>query len=261
MHAADRLVAADAVPEARDHLVEDQQRARRVAQRAQALRGSPGAGSRPGELCATGSTMIAAISLARARSSAARDVVEVVEAADERRVDRGLEHPRRVRVAPPDALGAAQDVAEHVVVEAVVAALELDDLLAAGDAAGEPDRVVASPPSRCCRRRPARPTARARRSCARARPRPRSRRRRTARSRAIAARDARGHGRVRVAEEDRAVRRVVVDVAAAVEVPQVRARAAREAEPRLAAPAAGVHAAGDHLGGRRRAAAPDAFIA
>jgi hypothetical protein len=53
---------------------------------------------------------------------------------------------------------------------------------------------------------------------------------------------------VRVAEEDRAVRGVVVDVPAPVEVLDVGALAAADAEARLAAPAARVHAAGDHLG-------------
>ena len=53
-------------------------------------------------MCANGSTMIAATSLAVPLERRPH-VVEVVEPADERGVDRRLEHPRRVRVAPPDA--------------------------------------------------------------------------------------------------------------------------------------------------------------
>ena len=58
-------------------------------------------------------------------------VVEVVVAADERGVDRRVEHARRVRVAPARRPPAAEHVAQHVVVKAVVTALELDDQLRA----------------------------------------------------------------------------------------------------------------------------------
>ena len=174
-------------------------------------------------------------------------VVEVVVAAHERRVDRRLEHPRGVRVAPADALGAAEHVAEHVVVEAVVAALELDQLLAAGHAAGRADRVVrglragVADDGLLDRRHVVDELAR---------------QRDLGLGHADAEQDglldrtrhARGHGRVRVPEEDRTVGGVVVDEAVPVEVLQVCARAAAEAEPRLAPPAARVDPARNHLG-------------
>src|SRR5215217_3423061 len=43
----------------------------------------------------------------------ALDVLEVVEAAHDRRLHGGFEHPRRARIRPPDPLGRREDVHEH----------------------------------------------------------------------------------------------------------------------------------------------------
>ena len=69
-HAADRLIATDAVAEPGDDLVEDQHDAARVAQPRRPSR-NPGRGSRPPKLCGIGSRMIAATS-SRCRASVAR---------------------------------------------------------------------------------------------------------------------------------------------------------------------------------------------
>jgi len=245
-HAGHGLIAPDVVPEAGDHLVEDQQRAGAVAEVAQA-----GEEARLGEQ----SRRVVRDRLDQDRGDLAvvalerhADVLEVVEAADDRRVDRGLEHPLGVRVTRPDARGSAERVPEDVVVEAVVTALELDDLLASRDTAGEADGV-----ERGLR------AAVAHDDLLRGGHVPDDRlgqrdlglRHTDAEQHRVAHRrgDALDHRRMGVAEQDRAVRGVVVDVAAAVEVLDVRTLAAADAEPRLAAPAARVHAAGDHLGG------------
>jgi hypothetical protein len=200
-------------------------------------------------------------------------VVEVVEAAHLGRVDRRLEHAGRPRVAAPHAIRRGQPVAQDVVVEAVVTALELDDLLPPGDAAGQADRVV----------------GRLRTAVADndllgaqdvlddlARERDLGLRDADAEQHALLDRrgDPPGHRGVRVPEEDRAVGGVVVDVAAALEVPQVRAGAAGEAQPRVAAAAAGVHTTGNdlarlleqvgrrgrQLGGRHTGSSPNGII-
>jgi hypothetical protein len=133
-------------------------------------------------------------------------------------------------------------------VEAVVTALELDDLLAPGDPAREPDRVI-----RGLRAAVADDDLLGGRDVAHDRAGECDLR--------LGDADAEQHGvahgaahavddrRVRVAEEDRAIRGVVVDVAAAVEVLDVCALAAPDADARLTASPAGIDPAGDHRGG------------
>jgi hypothetical protein len=154
-----------------------------------------------------------------------------------------------VRVAAPDHLRCAEDVAQHVVVEAVVGALELHDLLAARDAAGEPEGVER-------RLRPA--VADDGLLGARHVLRDLACELHLALRHAGPEQDLLTHGLchalrhvgMRVPEQDRAVRGVVVDVAAALEIPQVGARAAAEAELGLALAPARVHAAGDDVRSR-----------
>ena len=89
-------------------------------------------------LCGIGSRMIAATSWSvSARSTSS----SVVEPADDRRVEDLGEDPLRERILAADALGGRDHVHRHRVVPAVVAALELDDVPAAGDRAREPERV------------------------------------------------------------------------------------------------------------------------
>jgi hypothetical protein len=71
----------------------------------------------------------------------ALDLVGVVEPADDRRVEDLGEDPLRERVLAADALGGRDHVHRDRVVPAVVAALELDHVAAAGDRAREPERV------------------------------------------------------------------------------------------------------------------------
>ena len=89
-------------------------------------------------LCGIGSRMIAATSWSVER---ALDLVGVVEAADDRRVDDLGEDPLRERVLLADVLGQRDHVHRDRVVPAVVAALELDDVPAAGRGAGDAQRV------------------------------------------------------------------------------------------------------------------------
>ena len=196
---ADRLIAAEVVAEAGDDLVEDQQRALAVAQRRAGLRGSPGCGQQPGRVVRDrlddDRGDLLGVRGEHARSTSSRSLKRQTRVAS----IAASSIPAELRVAPADHLGRAQDVAQHVVVKAVVAALELDDLLAAGDAAGEADRVVGRLRAAVADERLLGARARARRSCARARPRPRSRRRRTGRVSRIAVADALGHRGVRVA--------------------------------------------------------------
>ena len=139
-HAGNRLDSADVVPETGDDLVEDEQRARLVAQAAQA-RQEPivrqEAGRVVRERLDDHRGDVIAMPLERLPH-----VVEVVEAADERGVDRRFEHPGGVRIPPAEPVRRAEDVPEHVVVKAVVTALELDDLLPSRDTTGEPQRVI-----------------------------------------------------------------------------------------------------------------------
>ncbi len=89
-------------------------------------------------LCGIGSRMIAATSWsvsARSTSSAS------LNAADDRRVQHLGQDPLRERVLAADALGGRDHVHRHRVVPAVVAALELDHVAAAGGRAREPERV------------------------------------------------------------------------------------------------------------------------
>jgi hypothetical protein len=239
---SDRLIAAEVMAQAGDDLVEDEHGALAVAQAAQALeearlRHQPRRVVRH-RLDDDRGDLLAVLGEHRL------DVVEVVEAGDQGRVDRSVEHPRGLRVAPADQVGRAEDVAQDVVVKAVVTALELQDLLAPGDPAGQADRVV----------------GRLRAAVAHedllgardvlddlARERDLGPGHAGAEEDGFAHRvaDAVGHGGVRVTEEDRAVGGVVVDVAAAIEVPQVGALPALEAQALRALAPAGVHAARD----------------
>ena len=131
--AEDRLRPAEVMADARDHLVEDQQRALAVAERAHALeeaRHGQDAGRVVADRLEDDGRDLLGV-----RGERALDVLEVVEAAHGRRVDRGPQHPRRARAAD-------HRPHEDAVVEAVVEPLELDDPFAAGDAAGQADRVV-----------------------------------------------------------------------------------------------------------------------
>ena len=87
------------------------------------------------------------IALARQRVADTRGVVVLAdhdEIADERG-DPGRRGDRRRLLA----VGREVMAPRHVVVPAVVVALELEDPLATGERAGEPDRVDTSPPCRC----------------------------------------------------------------------------------------------------------------
>ena len=71
----------------------------------------------------------------------ALDVVGVVEAADDRRVDHLLQHALRERVLLPHVLRQRDHVHRDRVVPAVVAALELDHVAAAGGRARDAQRM------------------------------------------------------------------------------------------------------------------------
>ena len=136
-HAADRLVAAERVPPAGDHLVEDQhgpvlgrelaqpleeaglrqQRADVVRDRLEDDRGDVVLGQR------------------------ALDLVGVVELADDRRLDDLGDRALRERIAAADVLGQRDHVHRDRVVPAVVAALELDQVAPAGGGARDTHRV------------------------------------------------------------------------------------------------------------------------
>ena len=89
-------------------------------------------------LCGIGSRMIAATSWS---VRALLDRCGVVEPADDRRVENLGEDPLRERVLAADALRGGDHVHRDRVVPAVVAALELDHVAAAGHRAREPERV------------------------------------------------------------------------------------------------------------------------
>jgi hypothetical protein len=99
------------VAEPADDLVEDQQRALAVADRAQALEET--------RLGQDARRVVAdrlddqGRDLAARRGERSLDVLEVVVPADQRGVDGRLEHARRARIAAPDALGCRQHVAKH----------------------------------------------------------------------------------------------------------------------------------------------------
>ena len=75
----------------------------------------------------------------------ALDLVGVVELADDRRVDDLGEDALRQRILLPDALGRRDHVHRDRVVPAVVAALELDQVPAAGGRARDADARGRSP--------------------------------------------------------------------------------------------------------------------
>ena len=100
----------------------------------------PGCGSTAPMLWGIGSTMIAATSPALL-GERLLDLRRVVEAADDRGLDDVGEDAAAERIVPPDALGRRDDVHRDGVVPAVVAALELDHLAAAGRGARQAQRV------------------------------------------------------------------------------------------------------------------------
>ena len=142
-HAGDRLVAAEPVAEARDHLVEDEHGAVLRRELAQPLQE---AGLRQHGADVVGDQLEDdrgdVVLVERAL-----DLVGVVEAADDRRVDHLGQHPPRERILRAHALGGRDHVHRDRVVPAVVAALELDHVAAAGrgarDAQGVEGRLAA----------------------------------------------------------------------------------------------------------------------
>ena len=106
----------------------------------------PGLGMIPWALPSTGSTMIAAISSPRCSNSRAQRVDPVVAGRDDRVGDRARDaaapgqRDRRVGVAELRHV-VRPDADQRVVVDAVVLALELHDLLAAGVGPGDAHRV------------------------------------------------------------------------------------------------------------------------
>ena len=135
--AEDRQVGRDAVAllraaardaEAGDHLVEDEQRARRRRRARAAPRGSPGAGGTQPMFPATGSTKIAARS-SPWRSTAAAASVDVVVGDDDRVGDDRGRDAGRGRDAERREPGAG--LGEEGVGVAVVAAGELEHAVAA----------------------------------------------------------------------------------------------------------------------------------
>jgi len=66
----------------------------------------------------------------------------VVERHDDRILDCRLQHPRGLRVALAEAVRGRMDARVHVVVPAVIAALELEDRLVAGVRPRQPDGVI-----------------------------------------------------------------------------------------------------------------------
>jgi len=99
-------------------------------------------------LCGIGSRMIAATSPGML-GHGLRDRLEIVERDDERRVDDLGDDARREGILVPHAVGPGDHVHGHRVVPAVVAALELDHVAAAGDA-GASRTAWNVPPTRCC---------------------------------------------------------------------------------------------------------------
>ena len=140
--AVERLGAAERDAESGHHFVEDQH-ARRAACTARAsLPGSRRAGGTQSMLPATGSTMTAAMSVA-AFSEQRRRSVEVVVRQRQREVGGAVRHARRGRHAEGQRAGAGLD--QEAVAVAVIAALEFDDLAAAGEAARQAHGATSSP--------------------------------------------------------------------------------------------------------------------
>ena len=106
----------------------------------------PGLGMIPWALPSTGSTMIAAISSPLALEQAAQEVDVVVAGRDDRLGDRVRDAPApaqrdRVLLVAQLAHVVGPDADQRVVVDAVVLALELHDLVATGEGARDPHRV------------------------------------------------------------------------------------------------------------------------
>ena len=157
-----------------------------------------------------------------------------------------------------DPVGLADDVRRDVVVPAVVAALELHDERPAGRGPRRRGSRGRSPPSRCSRTAPARPTGRARGSSRRAGSRARSSPRPTTSiSRGGLHRDL-ADAIVGVAEDDRAEAGVEVDVLAAVGIPDPAAPGAGEDARRVEEAEARRDAAGDDPLGARGQLRPNA---
>ena len=172
-------------------------------------------------LPATGSTMTAAISR-RARANSRLDRGEVVERRDER-VGARRRRARRRESGMPSVATPEPACDQQAVGVAVIAAVELDDHVAAGEAAREAQRAHRRLGARLDQahhldRRHGVAIALGELDLA-----ARSARRSSCRARA-ASLTASTTSRVRVAEDQRAPRADVVDVLVAVDVPDVRAR-------------------------------------
>ena len=244
LHAAARDAAAG------HHLVEDRDgavlrgRASTIASR------KPGSGGTTPMLPTTGSTMTAAISLPRA-AKRARRAADVVERAASR-CWQPCAAGTPAESGTPNVARAAARLDEQEVRVAVVAALELHDDVAPGEAARDAQRRSSSPRCRSTRRASSRSTGRARRSSRRSAPRAPWARRSSC-PRAAASRTALDDRGVRVPEDHRAPRADVVDVLGAVGAVEVRALGARHEHGRAADGAEGAHGA-VHAAGMTRAA-------
>ena len=191
--AADRLVAAEVVAEPGHDLVEDQDRAglgRRPPQRRHEFVGRDDAADRVDDRFEDDRG-----DLVTALAHQVLERLDVVERQHHQPLEGLGQDAGRDRVDAADPVGLADDVGRDVVVPAVIAALELHD---AGSGRSRPARRGSrgrSPPSRCSRTAPARPTGRARGSSRRAGSRARSTRRRRRRSRRRSPSRLRGRGR------------------------------------------------------------------
>ena len=127
-HAGDRLVAAEPVAEARDHLVEDQDGAVLRRELAEPLE-EPGLREDRADVVRDrledDRGDVAAARRARATASASLNGQTIVAVDDLR------QHPARERILRADAIGGRDHVHRDGVVPAVVAALELDHVAAA----------------------------------------------------------------------------------------------------------------------------------
>ena len=138
-HAADLLVAAQAVAKAGDHLVEDQHHAVSrglFAQRRQELRPRQHtADIVRDDLYQHGRDIVALRQCLGQR-------LDIVERQHQRMLDHLGQHAQRERILLADLVGRADHIHQHRVVPAVVGALELDDRIAAGDGARQPQRGI-----------------------------------------------------------------------------------------------------------------------
>ena len=135
-HAADRLVTTQAVPEARDHFVEDQHHPMhtgQVAQRGEELRAwQDAANVMRDDLDDDRCDLIGTL------RHCLGDRFDVIEWQDQGLLDNLGQHTQRERVVLADLLGRTDHIHQHRVVPAVVGALEFDDFGATGYGAREP---------------------------------------------------------------------------------------------------------------------------